>query len=161
MGVAPAASRCRLSSMPPSEHGGNIDNRELGEGATLFLPVWNKGALFSVGDGHAAQGEGEVCLTAIETALSGTFEFTVRKDLSLRFPTAETQTHFITMGMDPDLDVAAKQAVRRMIDLLAHRVGLAPEAAYRACSIAAELRVTQLVDGEKGIHAMMAKEMFY
>jgi len=122
--------------------------------------VWNKGALFSVGDGHAAQGEGEVCLTAIETALSGTFEFTVRKDLALRFPTAETQSHFITMGMDPDLDVAAKQAVRRMIDLLANRVGLAREAAYRACSIAAELRVTQLVDGNKGIHAMMAKEMF-
>ena len=160
MGVAPSALRGRLSSMPPAAHGGNMDNRELGEGATLFLPVWNKGALFSVGDGHAAQGEGEVCLTAIETALSGTFEFTVRKDLSLGFPTAETQSHFITMGMAPDLDVAAKQAVRRMIDLLANRVGLAREAAYRACSIAAELRVTQLVDGNKGIHAMMAKEMF-
>jgi acetamidase/formamidase len=158
MGVAPALRRGRIPSMPPGEHGGNMDNRELGEGATLFLPVWNKGALFSVGDGHAVQGDGEVCLTAIETALSGTFEFNVRKGLPLSYPRAETPAHFITMGMDPDLDIAAKGALREMISLIHNAAGLSREDAYRLCSMAAELRVTQLVDGNKGIHVMLAKE---
>ena len=128
-------------------------------GTTLFLPVWNDGALFSVGDGHAVQGEGEVCLTAIETALSGTFELAVRKDLSIGFPRAETPTHYMTMGMAPDLDEAARQAVREMISLLGSVAGLSPEDAYSFCSLALELRVTQLVDGNKGIHAMMAKHL--
>ena len=158
MGVAPPARRGRVSSMPPGEHGGNMDNRELGEGATLFLPAWNKGALFSVGDGHAVQGDGEVCLTAIETALSGTFEFIVRKDLPLSYPRAETPSHFMTMGMDPDLDIAAKRALREMISLIHRVAGLSHEDAYRLCSMAAELRVTQLVDGNKGIHVLLAKE---
>ena len=158
MGVAPPARRGRVPSMPPGEHGGNMDNRELGEGATLFLPVWNKGALFSVGDGHAVQGDGEVCLTAIETALSGTFEFIVRKDLPLSYPRAETPSHFMTMGMDPDLEIAAKRALREMISLIHSVSGLSPEDAYRLCSMAAELRVTQLVDGNKGIHVLLAKE---
>ena len=109
--------------------------------------------------GHAVQGDGEVCLTAIETAMSGTFQIHVRKDLSLRYPMAETSTHMITMGMDPDLDNAAKQALREMIALLGERAGLSPEDAYSLCSIAAELRVTQLVDGHKGIHAMMPKSL--
>jgi acetamidase/formamidase len=159
MGVAPPAAFGRVSSVPPAEHGGNIDNKELTAGATLYLPVWNKGALFSVGDGHAVQGDGEVCLTAIETALSGTFELVVRKDLSLSYPRAETPSHLITMGMDPDLEKAAKRAVREMISLLENVAGLSPEDAYSLCSMAVELRVTQLVDGNKGIHAMLSKEV--
>jgi acetamidase/formamidase len=136
-----------------------MDNRELVAGTTLFLPVWNDGALFSVGDGHAVQGEGEVCLTAIETALSGTFELTVRKDLSMGFPQAETATHYMTMGMAPDLNDAAKQAVREMISLLGSLAGLSRKDAYSFCSLALDLRVTQLVDGNKGIHAMIAKQL--
>ena len=159
MGVAPPATSGRISSAPPAEHGGNIDNRELTAGATLYMPVWNRGALFSVGDGHAAQGDGEVCLTAIETALSGTFELIVRKDLALSYPRAETPSHLITMGMDPDLEKAAKRAVREMISLLENVAGLSAEDAYSLCSMAVELRVTQLVDGNKGIHAMLPKEV--
>ena len=159
MGVAPLAELGRVPSFPPGAHGGNLDNKELVEGTTLFLPVWNDGALFSVGDGHAVQGEGEVCLTAIETALSGTFELTVQKSLSIRFPRAETPKHYITMGMAPDLDDAARQAVREMISLLGSVARLSPEDAYSLCSLALELRVTQLVDGNKGIHAMMARHL--
>jgi acetamidase/formamidase len=159
MGVAPQPCCGRVSSSPPAEHGGNLDNRELVAGTTLFLPVWNEGALFSVGDGHAVQGDGEVCLTAIETALSGTFELTVRKDLSISFPRAETPTHYITMGMALDLDDAAIQAVREMISLLRSLAGLSREDAYSFCSLALELCVTQLVDGNKGIHAMIAKNL--
>jgi acetamidase/formamidase len=159
MGVAPSRSRGRVSSFPPGEHGGNLDNRELGEGSILYLPVWNRGGLFSVGDGHAVQGEGEVCLTAVETALTGTFEFHVRKDLAIDFPRAETPTHYVTMGTDPDLDLAAKHALRRMIDDLVKSSGMSREDGYRLCSIAAELRVTQLVDGDKGIHLMLSKDL--
>jgi acetamidase/formamidase len=161
MGVAPPAASGRVSSFPPGEHGGNMDNRALVAGTTLYLPVWNEGALFSVGDGHAVQGDGEVCLTAIETALSGTFELILRKDLSLRFPMAETATHYITMGMAPDLDDAAKQALREMISLIKRLAGLSGEDAYSLCSLAVELHVTQLVDGNKGIHAMLAKDLVY
>lgn len=136
-----------------------MDNKELTAGATLYLPVWNEGALFSVGDGHAVQGDGEVCLTAIETALSGTFELVVRKDLSLGYPRAETLSHLITMGMDRSLDNAAKRAVREMISLLEDVVGLSREDAYSLCSMAADLRVTQIVDGNKGIHAVLSKDI--
>ena len=159
MGVAPPAASGRVSSFPPGEHGGNLDNRALVAGTTLYLPVWNEGALFSVGDGHAVQGDGEVCLTAIETALSGTFELILRKDLSLRFPMAETATHYITMGMAPDLDDAAKQALREMISLLRRIAGLSAEDAYSLCSLAVELHVTQLVNGNKGIHAMLPQDL--
>ena len=159
MGVAPPANYGRIPSVQPREHGGNLDNKELMAGTTLYLPVWNEGALFSAGDGHAVQGDGEVCLTAIEAPLSGTFELIVRKDLSLQFPRAESPTHHITMGLDPDLDDAAKQALREMISLLGEIAGLSPEDAYCLCSLAADLRVTQLVDGNKGIHAMLAKSL--
>lgn len=157
LGVAPPPAYGRIASMAPREHGGNLDNKELVAGTTLFLPVWNEGALFSAGDGHAVQGDGEVCLTAVETCLSGTFELVVRKDLRLRLPRAETSTHHITMGLDPDLDDAAKQALREMIALVGETAGLSPEDAYSLCSLAADLRVTQLVDGNKGIHAMLPK----
>ncbi len=121
MGVAPPARWGRVSSIVPRAHGGNLDNKELGPGSTLYLPVHVPGALFSCGDGHAAQGDGEVCTTAIETALSGTFEFVVHKETWLAYPRGETPTHWITMGMDPDLDRCLDIALRDMIVLLARR----------------------------------------
>jgi acetamidase/formamidase len=156
-GVAPPRSYGRINSIVPREHGGNMDNKMLTSGAIVFFPVWNRGALFSAGDGHAAQGDGEVCLTAIETSLTGTFELILRKDMPIRFPRAETATHFITMGMNEDLDDAAKQALREMIDLIVERARLTREDAYTLCSVAADLHVTQLVDVNKGIHCMLPK----
>ena len=134
-----------------------MDNKELGAGATVYFPVFVDGALFSAGDGHALQGDGEVCLTAIETALSGTFEFILRKDLKLSLPRAETAEMWITMGFDEDLDDAVKIALRDMIRLMGEFSGLHPQDAYSLCSIAADLRVTQTVDGNKGIHCMLRK----
>jgi acetamidase/formamidase len=157
MGTAPPAFYGALSSIEPREFGGNIDLKELTAGTTLYLPVFNKGAMFSIGDGHGMQGDGEVCLTALETALSGTFRLTVRKDLSFRLPRAETASHWITLGFDPDLDDAAKIALREMIALVTERTDLKPEEAYMLCSLTCDLRVTQLVDGNKGIHAMLPK----
>ena len=106
MGVAPPPSWGRISTIEPRVHGGNIDNKELVAGTTLYLPVQMEGALFSCGDGHGAQGDGEVCVTAIETALQGRFRLSVLKDRKLIYPQAETPTHYITMGMDADLDLA-------------------------------------------------------
>jgi acetamidase/formamidase len=157
MGTAPPGFYGALSSIEPREFGGNMDLKELVAGTTLFLPVFNKGAMFSIGDGHGMQGDGEVCLTALETALSGTFRLTVRKDLKFRLPRAETASHWITLGFDPDLDDAAKIALREMIALITERSALAPEEAYMLCSLACDMRVTQLVDGNKGIHAMLPK----
>jgi acetamidase/formamidase len=156
---APRPSYGKVTSVVPREFGGNMDNKELIAGATLYLPVFNPGALFSVGDGHGVQGDGEVCLSALETALAGTFRLTVRKDLRLTFPRAATPTHFITMGMDEDLDDAAKQAVREMIRFLGQNAGLPAADAYTLCSLACDLRVTQLVDGNKGVHAMIARHL--
>ncbi|MGH7266523.1 MAG: acetamidase/formamidase family protein [Candidatus Rokuibacteriota bacterium] len=160
MGVAPAARYGRLSSILPLEHGGNMDNKELVAGATVYLPVWTPGALFSAGDGHAAQGDGEVDTTAVETALTGTFRLTVRKDLALALPHAETPTHYITMGFDPDLDDAVKTALREMIRHLVQTYGLAREEAYALCSIAVDLRISQVVNVYKGAHAMLPKSIF-
>ena len=157
LGVAPPPAWGRVSSIQPRAHGGNMDNKELVAGATLFLPIWNEGALFSAGDGHAVQGDGEVCLTALETCMTGTFELIVRKDMSLAMPRAETPEHYITMGMNEDLDDAAKQALRDMIALIRERANLGAEDAYTLCSLTADLRITQLVDGNKGVHAMLPK----
>jgi acetamidase/formamidase len=159
MGVAPPRGWGRISSIQPRVHGGNIDNKELVAGTTLYLPVFSEGALFSVGDGHGAQGDGEVCVTAIETALRGTFQLIARDDLALGYPQAETPTHYITMGMDPDLDRCAEMALRDMIALLVAKAGLSREDAYMLCSLAGDLRVTQTVNGCKGIHMMMAKAL--
>jgi acetamidase/formamidase len=157
MGVAPRPAYGALGSIEPREYGGNMDLKELVAGTTLYLPIWTRGALFSVGDGHAVQGDGEVCLTGLETALRGTFKLSLRKDMSLSLPIAETATHAITLAFDPDLDDAAKQALRAMIALLVSRSGLAPDDAYMLCSLAADVRVTQLVDGNKGVHVMIDK----
>ncbi|HEX3861618.1 MAG TPA: acetamidase/formamidase family protein [Stellaceae bacterium] len=157
MGVAPPPTYGACSSIQPREFGGNMDLKELVAGTTLYLPVWAPGALFSVGDGHGVQGDGEVCITALETALSGTFRLTVRRDLKFVLPRAETPTHHITMAFNEDLDDAAKDALRVMIDLIVERLGLSRADAYMFASLAVDMRVTQLVDGNKGIHAMLPK----
>ena len=155
--MAPPAAWGAITTIIPRRHGGNLDNKELTRGATLFLPVFNPGAGFSVGDGHAVQGDGEVCVTALETALSGTFELVVHKRVALTMPRAETPTHFITMGIDSSLDTAAKQALREMIALIRERTNLSGEDAYSLCSLAADLHVTQVVNVDKGVHMMLAK----
>ncbi|MET0743199.1 MAG: acetamidase/formamidase family protein, partial [Microvirga sp.] len=157
MGVAPPAGWGILSTLPPRRNGGNLDNKELVAGTTLYLPVFVDGALFSVGDGHGAQGDGEVCVTAIETGLVGTFELHLRKDMSLVWPMAETPTHVMTMAFDPDLDDCVVIALRTMLDLVTTRTGLSKAEAYTLCSLAADLRITQVVNGSKGVHVMLEK----
>lgn len=159
MGVAPPPNWGRISSIQPRAHGGNIDNKELIAGTSLFLPVFNDGALFSCGDGHGAQGDGEVCITAIETALRGTFRLVLHTGMNLTYPQAETPTHYITMGMDPDLERCVEMALRDMIRLLQDKAGLSADDAYMLCSLAGDLRVTQTVNGNKGIHMMMSKKL--
>ena len=159
MGVAPPVERGSVTSIIPGDFGGNLDLKELTKGATLYLPVFNEGALFACGDGHAAQGNGEVCITAIETSLNGTFEMHVRKDMPLTMPRAETATHYICMGIDPDLDEAAKQALREMIRFITERTPLSAADAYSLCSITCDMNCTQLVNQHKGVHAMLPKEI--
>ena len=156
IGVAPPPAYGLVSSVEPREYGGNIDNKEFIPGTSLFLPVFVPGANLSVGDGHAVQGDGEVCLTALETCLKGRFQVIVHKQ-SLNFPRAITPTHYIAMGMDVDLDDAAKQALRNMIKWLTEIKPWTAEEAYVFCSLACDLHVTQLVDGNKGIHAMVSR----
>jgi acetamidase/formamidase len=160
MGVAPPAELGRVSSAPPGIHAGNLDNKELVAGTTLFIPVHARGALFSVGDGHAAQGDGEVCITGLETSLTGSLEFIVRKDMKLKWPRAETPTHYLVMGLDKDLTEAAKLATREAIDFLSTEKKLSREEAYMLASVAANFRITQVVDGTKGVHGMIPKEIF-
>jgi acetamidase/formamidase len=160
MGVAPPEASGRISSAPPWMHAGNLDNKELVPGTTLFIPVHVRGALFQVGDGHAAQGDGEVCITALETSLSGTLQLIVRKDMRLKWPRAETPTHFITMGIHEDLSEATKMAIRETIDFLMSQKRLGRDEAYMLTSTAVDLRITQLVDGNKGVHAMIPKSIF-
>jgi len=160
MGVAPPADAGRFNSAPPWLHAGNLDNKELTAGSILYIPVWVKGGLFQVGDGHAGQGNGEVDITAMETMLTGTFRFVVRKDLHLKWPRAETATHYISMGMDEELVVATKQAVREMIDFLVTEKHLSKDDAYMLSSVAVDFNITQLVDGKKGVHGMLPKALF-
>ncbi len=160
IGVAPPPLSGRVSSGPPGYHVGNLDNKELGVGSTLYLPVHVEGALLSIGDGHALQGDGEVSGTAIETSLTGRIRVILHKSRRLLWPRAETATHYITMGLDPDLDEAARIAVREMIAYLVEERGLTREDAYILCSVVVDLRVTQTVDGTKGIHAMLPKSIF-
>ena len=158
IGVAPPPAYGLVSSVEPREYGGNIDNKEFIPGTSLFLPVFVPGANLSVGDGHAVQGDGEVCLTALESCLKGRFQVIVHKQ-SLNFPRAITPTHYISMGMDVDLDDAAKQALRNMIKWLTEIKPWTAEEAYVFCSLACDLHVTQLVDGNKGIHAMVSRSV--
>lgn len=160
IGVAPSALVRRISSGPPGHHTGNLDNKELVAGSTLYLPVQVPGALLSLGDAHAMQGDGEVTLTALETSVRGTVQVMVRKSMRLNWPRAETPTHYIVMGLNVDLDDAARLATREMIEFLVSEKRMTRDEAYILTSIAADLRVTQLVDGTKGIHAMIAKSIF-
>ena len=158
--VAPPASKGRVSSGPPDVFGGNMDNRDLVSGTTLYLPVFVPGALLSIGDGHAAQGYGEVCLSAIETSLKGEIQVVVHKNRPLKQPRAETPTHFMTMGLNPDLNEAAKIATREMLDWIVEMKRLNRPDAYMLASAAMDLVVTQVVDGTKGVHALMPKAIF-
>jgi len=160
IGVAPPPLMGRISSRPPGPQVGNIDNRDLVAGTTLYMPVHVPGALLSVGDAHGGQGEGEVSGTAIETSLRGTIQVFVRKGKRITWPRAETPTHYITMGLHEDLNEAARMAVREMIDFLVTEKGMKRDDAYILCSVAVDLHVTQTVDQTKGIHAMIAKSIF-
>ncbi len=160
IGVAPPPLVGRISSRPPGWHGGNLDNKDLVAGSTLFLPVHVPGGLVSMGDGHAMQGDGEVTGTALETSLRGTFDVSVRKGQRLRWPRAETPTHYISMGLHEDLDEATRLATREMVEFLVAEKGLSRDDAYALCSLAADLHVTQAVDQTKGVHATIAKSLF-
>lgn len=166
MGVAPSPAYGTISTIQPRAHGGNLDNKELTEGSTLFLPVWAPGALFSAGDGHGVQGDGEVCINALEICLTGTFTLTLHKGggvkaPALSYPRAETATHFITMGLNEDLDQAMKQALREMIRFITGRTNLSREQAYAFCSLAVDFHVTQTVNGEKGVHGLLKKGLLF
>lgn len=160
MGNAPPPSAGRIDSAPPWMHAGNMDNKELVAGTTLYIPVHAKGALFEVGDGHAGQGNGEVDITAMETFLTGTFRFIVHKDQHLLWPRAETPTSYISMGFSPDLKEATTLAVRDMINFLVDEKHLSRDEAYMLTSVAVDVDITQLVDGNVGVHAMCPKNIF-
>jgi acetamidase/formamidase len=152
MGVA-LAEPGEHSTIPPRAAGGNMDIKQLTKGSTLYLPVAVEGALFSCGDGHAAQGDGEVCITAIETTMTATLRFTVRQDLHIAGPEFETASagaqpgrHYVTTGIAPDLMDATKQAVRAMIAHLVSACGLTREEAYVLCSVAVDLKISEVVD---------------
>ncbi len=165
MGVAPPPAFGTIASKEPRLHGGNLDNKELVAGSTLFLPVWVEGGCFSVGDGHGVQGDGEVCVTALEMCLDGRFTFILHKqdgaEPMLRYPRAETPTHFISMGMHEDMDQAMKTALREMIAFICTRSNLSKPQAYAFCSLAVDFHVTQSVNGEKGIHGMLKKGLLF
>ncbi|MDH4142997.1 MAG: acetamidase/formamidase family protein [Chloroflexota bacterium] len=152
VGVAPTLGP--LPTIPPGEFGGNMDNRHLTAGATLYLPVFQPGACLSMGDGHAAQGDGEICGTAIETPMRATVRLTTRKDLRLtgpefltpEVPAVGARRRYATSGVGPDLMGAARDAVRRMIDWLGREHGLAPSDAYLLASVAVDLRISEIVD---------------
>ncbi len=157
IGVAPPPGWGPISTIQPRKNGGNLDNKELIAGTTLYLPVWTEGGKLSLGDGHGVQGDGEVCVTAIETALEGDIEVHLRKDLDLDYPRAESPDARITMGMSADLDDAASHALRQMIDWTVETTNLSRSQAFMLMSLAADVRVTQLVNQEKGIHVVLPK----
>nr|MEA2798868.1 hypothetical protein [Phenylobacterium sp.] len=160
MGVAPPPGFGRYDSTAPTVIGGNMDNKELVAGTTLFLPVFNKGALFEVGDGHAGQGNGEVDVTAMETSLIGTLQFVLHKGEKLAYPRAETPTHYIAMGFDDDLSIAAHKAVAEMVAFLVAKKGMSRDDAYMLVSVAGDADITEVVDRNKGVHVMMPKAIF-
>ncbi len=160
MGVAPPLEVGRVSSNPPSTHAGNLDNKELVAGTTLFIPIHVRGALFEVGDGHAAQGDGEVDQTGLETSLRGRLQLTVRKGMKLAWPRAETDLYYISMGTDVDLTKATKVAIQEMIDFLAATKKMDKHQAYQLTSLAGDVAITQLVDGTMGVHVKMPKNIF-
>ncbi|MBS1660919.1 MAG: acetamidase/formamidase family protein [Bacteroidetes bacterium] len=159
-GVAPPKEVGKWNSAPPWMNAGNLDNKDLVEGSSLFIPVYVKGALFEIGDGHAAQGNGEVDITAIETSLIGKLKFIVHKGKSLKWPRAETATHVITMGCDRDLTAATRIAVREMIAYLVQEKKMSQADAYMLASVAVDVNITELVDGNVGVHCLLPKGIF-
>ncbi|HEY8174956.1 MAG TPA: acetamidase/formamidase family protein [Gemmatimonadaceae bacterium] len=160
MGVAPPPAMGRINSAPPGIHAGNLDNKELVAGTTLYIPVHVKGALLEIGDGHAGQGNGEVDITALETSLRGRLRVTVRKDMHLVWPRGETPTHWIAMGIDSSLVNATKTAVREAINFLVTEKHLSRDDAYMLISVSSDVDITQLVDGTLGVHVMIPKAPF-
>jgi len=161
MGVAPAPELGRVSSNPPGRHAGNMDNKELVAGSTLYIPVFAPGALFEIGDGHAAQGDGEVDQTAIETSLRGRLQLTVRKNMPLNFPRAETATDYISMAFDPDLTRATTMAIQEMVDFIGVKWKMNKHQAYQLVSVAGNVAVTQLVDKPNhGVHVRLPRNIF-
>ncbi len=160
MGDAPPAAFGRYDSAPPTINGGNMDDKALVAGTTLFLPVHAPGALFQVGDGHAGQGNGEVDITALETSLTGTFQFILHKGEVSAYPRAETPTQYIAMGFDDDLSNATRKALRNMIDFLVAKKGMTRDDAYMLISVAGNVVITELVDRNKGVHVELAKDLF-
>ena len=149
------------SSVPPGPHAGNTDLSEMAEGSTMFIPVWKPGAMIFTGDSHAVQGDGEICLTALETAMQELrIQVVLHKQKKFAWPIAETSTHWITLGLDRDLNAAMTMAARNAIDFLATRAGLSRADAYALCSIAVSFRVTQVVDIVRGVHALVPKSLF-
>lgn len=157
LGVAPPPSWGRIDSSAPRQHGGNLDNKELVAGTTLFLPTWVDGALFSAGDGHAAQGDGEVDVTALETCLEGEFRLRVLERFEVTLPIARTPSHLITMGFHEDLDRAAEIAVTCFVQFMERYCRLSWRDAFRLASVAGDLRITQVVNGVKGVHLMFER----
>src|SRR5215467_6679594 len=160
IGVAPPPSMGRVPSGPPNVFGGNMDNHDLQPGTSLFLPVHTKGALISIGDGHAVQGNGEVGLSAVETSLQGEIQIVLHKGMHTNWPRAETPTHYMTMGLSEDLNQAAKIATREMINFIVETKKLPRDDVLMLMSAAMDLQVTQIVDGTKGVHAMLPKAIF-
>jgi acetamidase/formamidase len=161
IGVAPPRSMGRVPSGPPNVFGGNMDNHDLQPGTSLFLPVHVPGALISVGDGHAVQGDGEVGMSAVETSLKGEIQVVLHKGMRITWPRAETPTHYMTMGLHEDLNQAAKIATREMLNFVVETKGVPRDDALMLLSAAMDLRVTQIVDGTKGVHAMLPKAIFH
>ena len=160
IGVAPPPSMGRVPSGPPNVFGGNMDNHDLQPGTSLFLPVHARGALISIGDGHAVQGAGEVGMSAVETSLRGEIQVILHKGMRITWPRAETATHYMTMGFHEDLNQAAKIATREMLNFIVETKGIPRDDAFMLLSAAMDLHVTQIVDGTKGIHATMPKAVF-
>ena len=158
-GVAPDV-KGRVSSVPPGKHGGNIDNWRIGAGATMYYPVAVDGALFSVGDPHVSQGDGEVSGTAIEASLDVLMQISVRKDFQFPTPLLETPKNWIVHGFDEDLNVATHAASLDMLQLLTELKGASRDDAYSLMSVAADYAVTQVVDGKRGIHIRIPRSIF-
>ena len=158
-GVAPDATG-RVSTIPPGSHGGNIDNWRIGAGATMFYPVQVDGALFSVGDPHISQGDGEISGTAIEASLDVTLQVFLRRDFSFASPLLRTPKFWMTHGFDEDLDQAMRNASLEMLRLLSEHCGLSRDDAYSLMSVAADFAVTQVVDGRQGVHARICRAVF-
>jgi acetamidase/formamidase len=160
IGVAPPPSMGRVPSGPPNVFGGNMDNHDLQPGTSLFLPVHAHGALISIGDGHAVQGDGEVGMSAVETSLKGEIQVVLHKGMRITWPRAETPTHYMTIGLHEDLNQAAKIATREMINFVVATKGLPRDDVLMLLSAAMDLHVTEIVDGTKGVHAMLPKAIF-